>query len=1271
MAEQALPLVTVTSTTKPVIDGTIRRGEWDGAAAVAVPRVLGTRALRERSAVAWITYDDTNLYLAVRCPLPKGVTPRANVKTHDGRVWEDDAVEVFVGPDASAESYYQFIGNCAGTTWESRGKDGAWNCPWTCRASVQDGHWDAEMAIPFSQLGAGSPADGTTWRFNLACDSQARTRQVSTWAPMENTLHDPRRFGRIVFRRDAPVFQFTTVRMDYANGALIVGGRAIRAGEKAKAAATLLNLGRNGATEIVTKQQTLEAQASRFEFNLPLPREDGVVVPAAYQVRWFAVTLDQRLLAEGMVELEVPAPLELVLRKYFLSGRVEAEAKVNRVPGTQWPTEIEVETQIRRAGAAGPALRRGTSAPTDGVARATFDVAGLDAGEYEVVARVLGADGKELAAVSEEFEKPERPAWLGSKEGITDEVLPPWTPLRMRGASVRPWGRRYDFDRLPFPSKVTTAGAQVLAGPIRLVALVDGKPQAWQGERARVKRRSDSVVELATSAESDRLRISGTVSIEYDGLIRSDFEIASRDTALLESLVMEIPLKEEHAKYLYHFPGRWGSAYNAGALPEEGWSGPFRPFIWLGDEERGLSWFCESERNWSPADANAVTEIVRDNGTVVLRLHIVDEPRELREPLADTFGFEATPVKPMEETVWDYRICHAGSYGIEDRPYREEARLTYPAEGNISLDEGTLEMWVRVEFDPNVEIDPDVSRGIYNRNLFLLSLPDGDAVGFYWNIDDRGMRFYVREAGKFPIVMGSRQDWRKGELHHLALTWGDKARIYVDGELQVERAYQGLIAGDVSRASLVFGGGACDFAVDEIRISDVARPPEEFFKPHEPDEETLLLDHLDEAFEPDGVRQTRAARGAFPGDETGGTVSRGARFAPVKFGNGLELYGTGEPKKTCLDRLAELGVRTMCFHEHWTDIQNYTSTTHGDALHRLVKACHERGIRLLLYFGYEMSNIAPEWPLYSDECLVFPRAGGYHRQPEQRAYIVCYNSPWQDFIADGIAKMIDEYDIDGVYLDGTANPWACRNVHHGCGYTKPDGSIGPTYGIFAAREMMRRIYTIVKTRKPNGLVNVHQSTCMTIPSVGWATSYWDGEQFGGIERGPFALEVLPLDAFRCEFMGHQWGVPAEFLCYGRPYTYNQAMSFTLLHDVLVRGSGLGPNLERESLLWHIMDDFGRKRARWLPYWANAEYVSASPDAIKVSLYSHGRRGVLAVVSNLSADEVRAQVRLSLGRLGLKANVTARDRITDEAVPTRNGAMHFPMKALTYRVIEVK
>jgi hypothetical protein len=273
-------------------------------------------------------------------------------------------------------------------------------------------------------------------------------------------------------------------------------------------------------------------------------------------------------------------------------------------------------------------------------------------------------------------------------------------------------------------------------------------------------------------------------------------------------------------------------------------------------------------------------------------------------------------------------------------------------------------------------------------------------------------------------------------------------------------------------------------------------------------------------------------------------------------------------------------------------------------------------------------------------------------------------------MADGIARAMDEYDLDGVYLDGTADTWECRNTKHGCGYVKPDGSIGSTYPIFATREMMKRIWMIVKSRDPNGIINVHQSTVMTIPTIAFATSYWDGEQLGGIERGKWSLDLLPLEAFRCEFMGHQWGVPAELLCYNRPYTYSEAMSFSLLHDVLVRGS-LGSGLEMESKLWKAMDRFGRKQAKWLPYWNNQDYVATDSNDTKASLYTRGKDGVMVIVSNLGKDPRDVQVRLNLKSLGLPGGVSARDVLNDQEVPiTQEGAIQQKLNPLDFRVIKV-
>ena len=656
---------------------------------------------------------------------------------------------------------------------------------------------------------------------------------------------------------------------------------------------------------------------------------------------------------------------------------------------------------------------------------------------------------------------PAKPEWLGSTAGLSDKVLQPWTPVEISGNVVKVWGRSYRFDGLPFPASVITRDTEVLASPIKLRGKAGGKELTFSRLSCRTAQARPDIARLATRADSDSLRLEGTVSIEYDGMIRSDLKIVpTQKKVSVERLVLEIPIQPGYAKYLHYWPGRLGSVFNSTSLPKEGFRGPFRPFLWLGDEWRGLAWFCESDRNFFNAASDRVIEIRREKDATILQVNLITKPQVIEKPLLYTFGFQATPVKPMTPDVWNYRICHMGAYGLEDRPF----------------------------------VQPNASR---------------------------------TKPGK---------------------------------------------------------------------------------------------------------------------------------------------------KTTVLDRLAQAGVRTICFHEQWTDIQAYPKTTHGKQLRKLVRACHDHDIQILLYLGYEMSTIAPEWDAYHEKCLVHPRRGGYKRkyqpQPEQTAYVVCYRSVWQDFIAHHLQKLMDEYGIDGVYLDGTSEPWGCRNTHHGCGYTRPDGSIGQTYPFFDTRSMMKRIHTIVKAHNPQGQVNVHQSTCMTIPTLAFATSYWDGEQLQSVKRRSHAPEVLPLDAFRCEFMGHNWGIPAEFLHYkSGPFKRSEAVAMALLHDVLVRPSSMA-DVDVSSKMWKAMDTFGRKEATWLPYWENNNYVRTNPPGVKVSLYNRPGQGLIAVIANTGPKKCRAEVTFDRKALGQKSKLSAVDVLTEKTMPLSGDRLEVSLDSLGFVMVRL-
>ena len=233
-------------------------------------------------------------------------------------------------------------------------------------------------------------------------------------------------------------------------------------------------------------------------------------------------------------------------------------------------------------------------------------------------------------------------------------------------------------------------------------------------------------------------------------------------------------------------------------------------------------------------------------------------------------------------------------------------------------------------------------------------------------------------------------------------------------------------------------------------------------------------------------------------------------------------------------------------------------------------------MKVLVYHGYELSSLAPEWAELSDEVLVKNANGeitpGWYRLPEQRDFKVCYNSVWADRLADGIEQAQKRYGFDGLYLDGTIEPWACCNERHGCGYRAADGKLRPTYPIFGVRRFMQRLYGMVHPR--GGLISAHQSTCCVTPTLAFADSYWDGEQFSGGELSGDPLKNLPLDAFRAEFMGRNFGVPCEFLAYERPpqWTFDHALAFSMLHDVRVRPCGLAA-LEKMSPIWSVMTRF--------------------------------------------------------------------------------------------------
>ncbi len=277
--------------------------------------------------------------------------------------------------------------------------------------------------------------------------------------------------------------------------------------------------------------------------------------------------------------------------------------------------------------------------------------------------------------------------WLGSSAGVDRKVPRPWTPLQTRAGAdeitVECWDRSYAFGRNSFARQISAAGSTLLGNPIRPAARVNGKEARWQkGKLEIVAQEPAQTIFVQTFDAPQGVSVTARTEVDFDGVVRIDWGIASVKTVRLDGLALEVPLEAEHARYLYHFPGSWGEVRNVGSLPRKNLQLGFRPYIWLGDEERGLSWFAEADKNWFARDPKKVVEIRRQGKKVLLRINLVSVPVKLipgryagsestgcgedRTPLSPggvvtdllrySFGLQATPVKPVEKDAWEHRI---------------------------------------------------------------------------------------------------------------------------------------------------------------------------------------------------------------------------------------------------------------------------------------------------------------------------------------------------------------------------------------------------------------------------------------------------------------------------------------------------------------------------------------------------------------------------------------------------------------------------------------
>ncbi len=401
----------------------------------------------------------------------------------------------------------------------------------------------------------------------------------------------------------------------------------------------------------------------------------------------------------------------------------------------------------------------------------------------------------------------------------------------------------------------------------------------------------------------------------------------------------------------------------------------------------------------------------------------------------------------------------------------------------------------------------------------------------------------------------------------------------------------------------------------------------------------------------------------------------------------LHKVGYGDDKRTItnekledenlFDWLARIGVKTLVYHESWTASQGCGIPADPKGMRDLVKAAHARGMKLALYFSYEFATNDPAFDYLADEVLIVPTPPPFTSRPDQIAYRYSAVGPMKDYMPYYIDKMMREFDIDGVYIDGLAS----GDNGNGKGDPVTDPPLGCRVPL-EFRENCKRIRNIILKYKKDGIFDYHGNPT-GLPMNSFANRFQFGEQFMFITPNSVnLLDFVPLDAFRAAYCGRAAGLRPNMLFYSlSPFFLDTVQSLTYLHGVSPRthaSENAEPFLSRQFLadnarVWRILKEFDADHSEFYPYYKNSQCVKTDDPDLKCSFYRNPDGNILLVVSYFGKERFHhAQIQLSRQALGTAQPFTSgEDKLYNRYILVKGDMINFRIQPFQLAMVWLK
>ncbi|OGV67575.1 MAG: hypothetical protein A3K19_13520 [Lentisphaerae bacterium RIFOXYB12_FULL_65_16] len=653
--QSELILPVIAKDRQPAVDGVIEEREWSDAA-VVIGAFKDERNLDGNEYAAYIEATEDTLFIGLRTMTEDNAELRAGVKPEAGadqiRAYYDDSIEVWIAPDKDGGSgrSYQILLNSLGARYDvlydpenatGKKKDESVSLDTRYAGKAEAGCWQAEIAIPLSEV---QVAIDKPFGFRLVRTRHNPTKPVD-WTPITGgPFTDVKTMGIVRLARIAPVIRQVSLRGKDGGGGDVqfelknIGATPIDAAVQAYSLAGEGNQEKNVKTQCAlapgeTKRIVVDDSKvfGVFKNFIRVTSPDGKDTYFARKFNWPCVRKDP------LEQTGRPAAFPLKFAYYPSYDKLRAKIDLRRMAGREKATGVWLKVKDKATGKT--LFESGMPALKDSVAEACFDIPRLPQGRYLLEASVEGVSDNvaEREFVRNIYE------WEGNTLGVSEEVIPPYTPLVLKDRSVSAVLRTYSLDALGLPEQVISEGKPLLAAPVSLGIVVDGQARKIEVTKP-IQFTTVRPNEIRYVSGWKAGPLSGAISgfFDYDGMLKLELAFAMEGGATLDKMDLLIPMApgmaelmhavSDRSRYSYigKTPAGAGTVWKSASLPRNDMPdsdyvvpnlpGTFVPYVWLGNERQGLSWFADNDKDWLFDDSKSTHTVIRDVTATTLKV---------------------------------------------------------------------------------------------------------------------------------------------------------------------------------------------------------------------------------------------------------------------------------------------------------------------------------------------------------------------------------------------------------------------------------------------------------------------------------------------------------------------------------------------------------------------------------------------------------------------------------------------------------------------------